>query len=193
MREEASGLPCIIDEVSLKDWLTPYCWCWCWCCCGSWLKLAGAELAGAAAGGTGGIWWPTAEKEPRVELAAPRRLPAPPPRVLGLDAAVECLGAGGGLVSPVMKSNSGRSLSRTLFLSARARASARGIHVPAVVSVQGVQQDLPTASKGESVCDLDISRSLPGSSRGLRAGHHARGCEFSTACPGRQLSEYESH
>lgn len=148
MREEASGLPCIIDEVSLKDWLTPYCWCWCCCCCGSWLKLAGAELAGGAAGGPGGIWWPTAEKEPRVEPAAPRRLPAPPPRVLGLDAAVECLGAGGGLVSPVMKSNSGRSLSRTLFLSARARASARGIHVPAVCQYRGYNRIFQQQARG---------------------------------------------
>lgn len=49
---------------------------------------------------------------------------------LGLDAAVVCFGAGGGLRSPGTKSKIGLNLSRMLFRSASRRPSSSGIQVP---------------------------------------------------------------
>lgn len=49
---------------------------------------------------------------------------------LGLLAAVACLGAGGGLLSPGTKSRMGISLCRTPFRSASTRPSSSGIQVP---------------------------------------------------------------
>jgi hypothetical protein len=46
------------------------------------------------------------------------------------DAAVACLGAGGGVLSPGTKSNIGRIFSSTLLRSASCLPSGRGIHVP---------------------------------------------------------------
>lgn len=46
------------------------------------------------------------------------------------DAAVACLGAGGGVLSPGTKSNMGRIFSSTLLRSASSLPSGRGIHVP---------------------------------------------------------------
>lgn len=54
-------------------------------------------------------------------------------------------------MSPVMKSNRGRSLSRTLFLSARARASARGIHVPAVCQYREYSRIFQQQARGARV------------------------------------------
>jgi len=48
------------------------------------------------------------------------------------DAAVACLGAGGGVLSPGTKSKIGRILSSTLLRSASFLPSGRGIHVPTV-------------------------------------------------------------
>ena len=52
--------------------------------------------------------------------------------ILGFDAAVECLGAGGGDRSPGINSIIGRSLSRILLRSASNRPSDSGIHVPEI-------------------------------------------------------------
>lgn len=46
------------------------------------------------------------------------------------DAAVACLGAGGGVLSPGTKSKMGSIFSKTLLRSASSLPSARGIHVP---------------------------------------------------------------
>jgi hypothetical protein len=46
------------------------------------------------------------------------------------DAAVACLGAGGGVLSPGTKSNIGRIFSSTLLRSASCLPSGSGIHVP---------------------------------------------------------------
>lgn len=46
------------------------------------------------------------------------------------DAAVACLGAGGGVLSPGTKSKIGRIFSKTLLRCARTLPSSRGIHVP---------------------------------------------------------------
>ena len=46
------------------------------------------------------------------------------------DAAVACLGAGGGVLSPGTKSKIGRIFSSTLLRSASCLPSGRGIHVP---------------------------------------------------------------
>jgi hypothetical protein len=51
------------------------------------------------------------------------------------DAAVACLGAGGGVLSPGTKSNIGRIFSSTLLRSASCLPSGRGIHVPKSISL----------------------------------------------------------
>jgi hypothetical protein len=56
--------------------------------------------------------------------AAPRAMRGLP------EAAVACLGAGGGVLSPGTKSKMGRILSRTWLRSASCLPSGRGIHVP---------------------------------------------------------------
>jgi len=49
------------------------------------------------------------------------------------DAAVACLGAGGGVLSPGTKSNIGRIFSSTLLRSASCLPSGSGIHVPDLI------------------------------------------------------------
>jgi hypothetical protein len=55
------------------------------------------------------------------------------------DAAVACLGAGGGVLSPGTKSKIGRIFSSTLLRSASCLPSGRGIHVPNPISLARVR------------------------------------------------------
>ena len=57
------------------------------------------------------------------------------------DAAVACLGAGGGVLSPGTKSKIGRIFSSTLLRSASCLPSGRGIHVPDLVRLARVRSD----------------------------------------------------